>query len=63
MITVWEMREEDAGGLELAPRRADKEDEKGPPIIGSALCSHSIGLESGVRSFRCAFRPSGGETG
>ena len=49
--------------MELATKRADKEDEKGPPIIGSALCSHSIGLESGVRSFRCAFRPSGGETG
>lgn len=60
MITVWEMREEDGEGLELAPRRADKEDEKGPPIIGSALCSHSIGLES-VHSFSCAFRPSGGE--
>lgn len=36
--------------MELATRRVDKEDEKGPPIIGSALYSHSIGLESGVHS-------------
>ena len=36
--------------MELATRRVDKEDEKGAPIIWSALCSYSIGLESGVRS-------------
>lgn len=60
VITVCEMKEEDGGGLALATWRADKEDEKGPPIIGSVLRSHSIVL------VWCAFivgRPSGGEPG
>lgn len=50
MITVCEMKEEDGGGLALATWRVDKEDEKGPPIIGSVLCSHGIVLESGMHS-------------
>lgn len=50
MITVCEMKEEDGGGLALATWRVDKEDEKGPPIVGSVLCSHGIVLESGMHS-------------